>query len=126
MQINGKSGPVNAVSQCDRRCVCQLTERGCVSRTGKAENMSVTDSSRVSSLSRTVTRDGYSVSIDIHEDDEGGWLLQLVDLCGNLTGWNKSFETDRAALDEAMRAIEEEGITSFIGSVSDNFPWHAK
>ncbi len=81
------------------------------------------DTPRISPLSRTVSRDGYSVQIDIYEDVNGGWLLQVVDLCGNLTGWNELFETDRAALDEALRAIEEEGITSFIGLISGNFPW---
>lgn len=78
-----------------------------------------------SPLSRTVSRDGYSVRIDIYEYVDGGWLLQVADLCGNLTGWNEIFVTDRTALDEAMRAIEEEGITSFIGFISANFPWSA-
>lgn len=87
--------------------------------------MSDVDDHRISPLSRTVSRDGYSVRIDIYEDDDGRWLLQVVDLCGNLTGWYESFITDRAAFDEAVRAIEVEGITSFIGFVSGNFPWPA-
>jgi hypothetical protein len=33
--------------------------------------------------------------------------------------------TERAALDEAVSAIQEEGIASFIGSVSGDYPWPA-
>lgn len=85
--------------------------------------MSDADALRRSPLSRTVSRDGYSVRIDIYKSVCNGWLLQIVDLYGNLTGWNELFVTDQAALDEALRAIEEENITSFIGSVSGDFPW---
>ena len=80
---------------------------------------------RMSCLSRVVSRNGYCVEVRIHEDGEAAWLLQIVDDQGCLTGWIESFVTDQAAFDEAMRAIEQEGIMSFIGSVPDNFPWPA-
>jgi hypothetical protein len=78
---------------------------------------------RVSPLSRTVSRDGYTVHIHIFKGDRGGWLLEVVDPAGYMTGWTKSFRTDQAALDEAAQAIEKEGITSFLRRFSSEFPW---
>jgi hypothetical protein len=66
-------------------------------------------------LSRTITRDGVTVYIDIFEDDEGGWVLEVVDEYNNSTVWNDPFDTDEAALQEALDSIEKEGIVSFIG-----------
>lgn len=77
----------------------------------------------MSPLSRVVSRDGYSVEVRIFEDGEAAWLLQIVDDQGCMTGWIESFAADQAALDEALRAIEEEGIVTFIGSISGDFPW---
>ncbi len=63
--------------------------------------------------------------IHIFEGEQGEWLLEVIDPTGYMTGWTESFSTDQAALHEAARAIEEEGITSFIGRFSDEFPWLA-
>jgi hypothetical protein len=89
------------------------------------QNMATPGLAQMSSLSRVVSRDGYCVEVRIYEDGEASWLLQIVDEQGCMTGWIESFVSDQAAFDEAMRAIEEEGITSFVGSVSDDFPWPA-
>jgi hypothetical protein len=70
---------------------------------------------KMSPLSRTITRDGVTVYIDIFEDDEGGWVLEVVDEYNNSTVWNDPFDTDEAALQEALDSIEKEGIVSFIG-----------
>lgn len=56
--------------------------------------------------------------VDIYEDGEGGWLLEVVDEYRNATVWDAPFETDREALDEALKTIEEDGIDSLIGSPS--------
>jgi len=32
-----------------------------------------------SPLAQSVTRDGNTVQVDIYEDGEGGWLLEVVD-----------------------------------------------
>jgi uncharacterized protein len=72
-----------------------------------------------SPLAQTVTRDGKTVKVDIYRDGEGGWLLEVVDDNGNSTVWDAPFATDREALDEALKTIEEEGIESLIGSPSD-------
>lgn len=87
--------------------------------------MAVADTARMSPLSRVVSRDGCCVEVRIYEEGEAAWLLQVVDDHGCMTGWIEPFLTDQAALDEAMRAIDEKGIRSFIGSVSGDFPWPA-
>ena len=69
----------------------------------------------LSPLSCSVTRDGQTVQVDIYEDGDGGWILEVVDRFNNSTVWDDPFVTDQEALDEAMAAIEEEGIYSFIG-----------
>lgn len=68
-----------------------------------------------SPLDQSVTRDGKSVQVEIYEDGEGGWLLEVVDEHGNSTVWDKPFQTDKEALDEALRTIDGEGIDSLIG-----------
>jgi len=68
-----------------------------------------------SPLAQSVTRDGKTVQVDIYEDGEGGWILEVVDEHGNSTVWDEPFPSDTDALDEALRAIAEEGIESLIG-----------
>ena len=68
-----------------------------------------------SPLSQTLTHDGKSVAVEIYDDGNGGWLLEVVDQYGNSTVWDPSFTTDTEALDEVLQTIEEEGIESLIG-----------
>ena len=70
----------------------------------------------LSSLSQRVARDGTAVDIEIYGDGEGGWLLEVVDEFGNSTVWNQSFPTDQAALAEALKTINTEGIAAVMGS----------
>ena len=74
---------------------------------------------QTSPLSRVVERDQWTVNVVIHDDGQGGWLLEIVDRRGNLTGWTDSFPTDQVALDAAIEAIDDEGIETFIGPDSD-------
>jgi hypothetical protein len=69
----------------------------------------------LSPLSQAITRDGKTVQVDIYEDGEGGWLLEVVDEYNNSAAWENPFETDQAALTEVLRTIEAEGINSLIG-----------
>lgn len=69
----------------------------------------------LSPLSQSVARDGKTVHVEIYEDGEGGWLLEVVDERGNSTVWEASFASDREALDEALRTIDQEGIDALIG-----------
>ena len=68
-----------------------------------------------SPLCQSITRDGKTVRVNIIEDGDGGWLLEVVDEYNNSTVWDDPFSTDQAALDEALDAIEKEGIDSLIG-----------
>lgn len=72
-----------------------------------------------SPLTQSVTRDGKSVRVDIYEDGEGGWLLEIVDEYWNSTAWDEPFSTDQEALEEALKTIDEEGIDSLIGAPPD-------
>ena len=72
-----------------------------------------------SPLTQSVIRDGKTVQIEIYEDGEGGWLLEVVDEYGNSTVWDASFGSDQEALDEAFKTIDEEGIDTLIGPPSN-------
>lgn len=72
-----------------------------------------------SELSQAYSEGDVTVQIDIYEDGEGGWLLEIVDEHNNSTVWEDSFETEQAALDEALEALREEGIATFVGPVEE-------
>jgi len=69
-----------------------------------------------SPLAQSVTRDEKTVQVEIYENGEGGWLLEIVDEYWNSTVWDEPFGTDQQELDEALKTIDEEGIESFIGA----------
>ncbi len=73
-----------------------------------------------SPLQRVIERDGVGVRICIYRgESDPGWLLEVEDHLGGSTVWDDPFETDQAALDEAMRAIDEDGIESFANASGD-------
>ena len=67
----------------------------------------------VSRLSRTVEENGTNVEICIYRLEETDWSLEVVAEDGTSTVWNEPFKSDEEALEEALRAIEEDGIDSF-------------
>lgn len=71
-----------------------------------------------SPLSQDITRDDRTVRASIYDDGEGKWILEVEDEYGNSSVWDQHFDTDRDALNEAYRTIQEEGITSLIGKPS--------
>jgi uncharacterized protein len=71
-----------------------------------------------------VVRDGTSIDIEIYDDGDGGWLLEVVDEFGNSTVWDDSFATDSAALAEVMNTINTEGILSVVGAAPDGSTRH--
>ncbi|MCK9469277.1 MAG: hypothetical protein M0Q49_07655 [Porticoccaceae bacterium] len=73
------------------------------------------DDVKMSPLSQRYEEDGQVVHIEIYEDGEGGWLLEIVDEDNNSTMWEDSFDSDDDALAEALAAIEQEGIQALIG-----------
>jgi uncharacterized protein len=68
-----------------------------------------------SPLTRSLTRDGITIKIQIyHGADDAKWLLEVVDHEGGSTVWDETFETDKAALEEVLLTIENEGIETFL------------
>ncbi len=60
---------------------------------------------RMSPLCRAVSHQGKTAQVDIYEDGEGGWLLEVVDAHNNSTVWDSPFDTDQSALKEALRFL---------------------
>ncbi|WP_404399517.1 hypothetical protein LG288_07380 [Idiomarina seosinensis] len=58
---------------------------------------------------------GKTVDIDIYRTEDSGWILEIVDENNNSTLWEDYFEKEEEALAEALDALKEEGIDSFIG-----------
>lgn len=85
----------------------------------KREMTELDQSPKHSPLAQSVTRDGKTVSVEIYEDGEGCWLLEVVDEYGNSSVWDSAFATDQEALDEALKTIAEDGIHSLIGLHED-------
>lgn len=71
-----------------------------------------------SPLSQTVTRHGVTVRVDIYGDSHGRWILEVVDAENASHVWDDPFETDRDALAEALRALDEEPL-DFMGGTGD-------
>jgi hypothetical protein len=69
-----------------------------------------------SPLAQSVTRGGKTVQVDIYEDGEDGWLLEVIDEYRNSTVWDAPFASDHEALAEAFKTIDEDGIESLIGA----------
>jgi len=67
-----------------------------------------------SGLSRRMKVEEHNLSIEIYKLEGGvGWSLEVVDEDGTSTVWDDLFDTDQAALDEVLKAINEEGLSAF-------------
>jgi yecA family protein len=74
-----------------------------------------------SPLELTITRDGSSVRVFIYRGREDpGWILEIEDELGGSTVWDELFDSDRAALDEALQTIEQDGIHTLAESDNDD------
>ncbi|MCI4680710.1 hypothetical protein K9U39_01460 [Rhodoblastus acidophilus] len=67
-----------------------------------------------SPLSRVVEEDGERVEILIYRIEGAEWTLEIVAADGCSTVWEEPFESDGEALAEAVSAIQQEGIKSFL------------
>ena len=68
-----------------------------------------------SPLSRRIEDGSTYVDIEIYRlEHEHFWTLEVADALGGSTVWDDEFSTDEEALEEAMAAIEEEGLVSFM------------
>ena len=68
-----------------------------------------------SDLETTRTEGSHSVQISIYRSEDSDWFLELIAGDGNSTLWPEAFETEEAALGEAILVIKDEGIQSFYG-----------
>jgi hypothetical protein len=68
-----------------------------------------------SDITKEIEKDGFKVTIEVYKGDEGGWILEIEDEQWNSAVWDEIFPSAKEALDAGIKAIEEEGIQSFIG-----------
>ena len=66
--------------------------------------------------------DGKAVEVQVYPDDEGGWLLEIIDEQGNATCWENAFANADLAFEEANRVIDEAGIEAFIKAGETSVP----
>ncbi len=67
-----------------------------------------------SPLAQACSADGHTLQIHIYRSPDSAWILEVVDEHGTSTVWDELFDTDKAALEAAFLAIEDEGIASFV------------
>ena len=72
----------------------------------------------MSPLCQSITEKGHTVRVEIYRGPDTDWTLEVVDASNTSTVWDDLFATDQAALDEALRAVREEGIGSLVGPPS--------
>ena len=82
--------------------------------------MDIDPVSEMSPLCQSLTWNRHTVQIEIHADDSGKWILEVVDHFGTSTIWDDQFDSDQEALDEVHRTVKEEGIKSLVGPASDH------
>ena len=70
---------------------------------------------KMSPLCQEISSGGATVKVEIYDDGQEGWILEVIDEYGNSRVWDESFPTDTAALTEVKKTILEEGIQSLIG-----------
>lgn len=68
-----------------------------------------------SGKSQRVLVDGYTFSIEIYRlEDDPNWTLEVVDHKNTSHVWDDQFASDEDARAAALKALEEEGATSFM------------
>lgn len=73
----------------------------------------------LSPLSRKVLVEGVSLEIEIYRESKSRWGLQVLN--GPVTNsWNRTFRSQRAALDDALRVLTDEGVEGFR---MEDLPW---
>lgn len=54
---------------------------------------------KMSPLCQEISGGGKTISVEIFDDGQGGWLLEVVDEYGKSTVWGDPFSTDAGGLD---------------------------
>jgi hypothetical protein len=74
----------------------------------------------MSPLCREIIEDGTKIQVDIYRSkSESGWILEVIDEENASTVWDDPFDTDQEALDTVTKAIEQDGIGSFLEGESE-------
>jgi hypothetical protein len=68
----------------------------------------------VSKLSRSVACNGSKFEIGIYADGKGKWELEVVDDLQIGSIWTEPFDTEQAALEAALAAIEEDSDRAYV------------
>ena len=69
----------------------------------------------VSPLSRTVSREGVTVTVHIYRlEHDPRWALEVVNENGTSTVWDDLFPTDEDAFTAFARTVAEEGMETFL------------
>ena len=77
----------------------------------------------MSPLCQEISKDGTRIQVDIYRDEnESGWILEVIDEENASTVWDEPFDTDQEALDAVMKIIEQDGIKSFLDGESEAMP----
>ena len=69
-----------------------------------------------SPLSGCVTHDGVTLEVKIYRfaGTDAPWQLEVVDRDGSSTAWDDPFPTAQDAYDAFGKAVEEDGMASFV------------
>lgn len=67
-----------------------------------------------SPLCQTITQGGHTIDVEIYQEEDSKWILEVVDVYNGSTLWHDMFDTDQEALDEVHRTIREEGIAVLV------------
>lgn len=68
-----------------------------------------------SELSKEVEIGQIKLTIIARHREKEGWELFVVNDYGVSTNWNECFQSAQEAINEALRAINEEGVEDFMG-----------
>ncbi|MCY0149316.1 hypothetical protein OEG84_23680 [Hoeflea sp. G2-23] len=78
----------------------------------------------ISGMSRRIVEDGVPFKIDIYKLEGGiGWTLEVVIDDGTSIVWDDLFDDDRAAFEEAVTTIRNEGAMVFANGGSNVVPF---
>ena len=97
---------VNQVIQsCKRLRAGHLLE---MAETATPRFLSTAPGAESSPLSQTILCQGQAMDVQIYEDGEGRWILEVINAGGTSFVWDDRFDTEEDALAEAHRALEED------------------
>ncbi len=72
----------------------------------------------MSPLCQSFESGGIAVQVDIYRSQDSDWALEVVNPSNTSIVWDRTFLSDRAALDEFHRTIRVDGIRSLLDEES--------